>query len=293
MSKIIAKRNIKKALEEDPSIFEYDEVYDDIKKEEKREVKEEPRSRYIHNLIKHAESRKRDQEKRIEKKIQKERESEGGMFDDKETFVTSAYKQKLLEMQALEEEEQREKALEEAMDVKKQKDLSGFYKHFLNQTVGEEKIPQDLGKTSFNLFNRKNVNKNIRKRKTSQSSESSLEEGETWLSEKEKQKTTVNEDDYKVKSKTQFKVEQNETRQDSKPNQLEKEIKLEIKQEDKSEVKQSTSRVVPEPSKMVEKPKKRDRNELIAEKLTKRTIGEVFEAARLRYLSRCHAQSVS
>ena len=28
-----------------------------------------------------------------------------------------------------------------ALDVKKQKDLSGFYRHLLNQTVGEEAIP--------------------------------------------------------------------------------------------------------------------------------------------------------
>lgn len=28
-----------------------------------------------------------------------------------------------------------------ALDVKKQRDLSGFYRHLLNQTVGEEAIP--------------------------------------------------------------------------------------------------------------------------------------------------------
>lgn len=28
-----------------------------------------------------------------------------------------------------------------ALDVKKQKDLSGFYRHLLNQTVGEEAVP--------------------------------------------------------------------------------------------------------------------------------------------------------
>ncbi|GIY97785.1 hypothetical protein CEXT_411261 [Caerostris extrusa] len=48
----------------------------------------------------------------------------------------------------MEEEEERERhmdQLNEMMDVTKQKDLSGFYKHFLNQTVGEEKVPV-LGK---------------------------------------------------------------------------------------------------------------------------------------------------
>ena len=28
------------------------------------------------------------------------------------------------------------------MDVTKQKDLSGFYRHFLNQQTGEERIPE-------------------------------------------------------------------------------------------------------------------------------------------------------
>lgn len=31
----------------------------------------------------------------------------------------------------------------EAMDVTKQKDLSGFYRHFLNQQTGEEEIPDN------------------------------------------------------------------------------------------------------------------------------------------------------
>lgn len=36
-----------------------------------------------------------------------------------------------------------------ALDVKKQKDLSGFYRHFLNQTVGEEAIPDRSVNTSL------------------------------------------------------------------------------------------------------------------------------------------------
>lgn len=35
-----------------------------------------------------------------------------------------------------------------ALDVKKQNDLSGFYRHFLNQTVGEEAIPDRSVNTS-------------------------------------------------------------------------------------------------------------------------------------------------
>lgn len=48
----------------------------------------------------------------MEKKIQKEREMEGGAFDDKEAFVTSAYKRKLQERAEEEEREKREAAVE-------------------------------------------------------------------------------------------------------------------------------------------------------------------------------------
>lgn len=112
------------------------------------------------------EERKKEQERRDERKIQKEREAEGEQFADKEAFVTSAYRQKLKERQEELEREKREAALEgeglkyfallwvlnctssifinsfsAALDVKKQKDLSGFYRHLLNQTVGEEAVP--------------------------------------------------------------------------------------------------------------------------------------------------------
>jgi len=41
-----------------------------------------------------------------------EREAEGDEFNDKEKFVTSAYKKKMAEMAKLEEEEQRREKLE-------------------------------------------------------------------------------------------------------------------------------------------------------------------------------------
>lgn len=48
----------------------------------------------------------------MERKIQKEREMEGGEFDHKEAFVTSAYKKKLQERAEEEERERRQAALE-------------------------------------------------------------------------------------------------------------------------------------------------------------------------------------
>ena len=44
--------------------------------------------------------------------MQKERESEKGLYDDKESFVTSAYLKKMKEMQEEEEKERRQAAME-------------------------------------------------------------------------------------------------------------------------------------------------------------------------------------
>ncbi|CAM5104406.1 unnamed protein product [Natator depressus] len=142
------KLEIQKALAEDSTVYEYDSIYDEMqqqKKESNAKVlsgKDDKKPKYIQNILKAAEVRKQEQEKRMEKKIQKEREMEGGEFDDKEAFVTSAYKKKLQERAEEEEREKKEAALEACLDVTKQKDLSGFYRHLLNQTVGEEEVPK-------------------------------------------------------------------------------------------------------------------------------------------------------
>lgn len=137
---------MQKALEQDASVYEYDSVYEELqKKKEESSTKglagADKKPKYIANLLRAVELRKKEQDRRNERKIQLEREAEGEQFQDKEAFVTSAYRSKLLETQEEEESERREAAIEAALDVKKQKDLSGFYRHLLNQTVGEEKLP--------------------------------------------------------------------------------------------------------------------------------------------------------
>ncbi|KAJ3588991.1 hypothetical protein NHX12_009841 [Muraenolepis orangiensis] len=137
---------MQKALEEDSTVYDYDGVYDDIQNKRLETSKKlqggaERKPKYINQLMKAVEDRKKEQDRRDERKIQKEREAEGQEFADKEAYVTSAYRQKLKERQEELEKEQREAAMEAALDVKKQKDLSGFYRHLLNQTVGEEAIP--------------------------------------------------------------------------------------------------------------------------------------------------------
>ncbi|TKS82847.1 Nuclear speckle splicing regulatory protein 1 [Collichthys lucidus] len=137
---------MQKALEQDSTVYDYDAVYDDIQNQRMKSHKKvlsgaDRRPKYIHQLMRAVEDRKKEQERREERKIQKEREAEGEQFADKEAYVTSAYKQKLQEQKEAQEREKREAEMEAALDVKKQKDLSGFYRHLLNQTVGEEAIP--------------------------------------------------------------------------------------------------------------------------------------------------------
>ncbi|XP_020299439.1 nuclear speckle splicing regulatory protein 1 [Pseudomyrmex gracilis] len=135
------KLDIQKALNEDPTIYQYDEVYDDLERTRcqseinKQKVK---KPKYIQNLLKTAEQRKKEQEHRIERMVQKEREAEGEMYVDKESFVTSAYRAKLEEFKKMEEEEARISRLEAIADVTKQQDMSGFYRHLYKQTVDSQ-----------------------------------------------------------------------------------------------------------------------------------------------------------
>ncbi|GAB1602114.1 hypothetical protein Ahia01_000490200, partial [Argonauta hians] len=136
-----AQLEIDKALQDDPSVYEYDNIYDDIQSDKiKSDIllksKEDKKPKYIEGLLKAAASRKKEQEKRTERKVQQEREEEGEEFRDKEEFVTSAYKKKLLELQEEEERESKEAEMEALLDVTKQKDLGGFYRFLYQQTAG-------------------------------------------------------------------------------------------------------------------------------------------------------------
>lgn len=75
------KLNQKKAIQEDPTVYQYDEVYDAME-QQKRETKlakkdTEKKPKYINRLLAAAEKRKRENERRIERQVQKEREEEG------------------------------------------------------------------------------------------------------------------------------------------------------------------------------------------------------------------------
>lgn len=103
-----------RALEQDPTVYQYDEVYETIKKKETEvnKPKAERKVKYMDALLKTADRRKKETERRTERLVQKEREAEGEMFKDKEEFITSSYRQKLEEMKKAEEEENKMEYIE-------------------------------------------------------------------------------------------------------------------------------------------------------------------------------------
>lgn len=120
----------KKALEEDPSVFDYDGVYDEMKEKIARPVsqdRQERKPKYIQALVEKAKVREREHEIIYEKKLAKERNKEEHLFADKEKFVTNAYKKKLAEQAKWLEEERIRELREERDDVTKKSDLSDFY----------------------------------------------------------------------------------------------------------------------------------------------------------------------
>lgn len=145
------KLDIQRALNEDPTIYQYDEVYDNMERSKSQsDVKKEKekKPRYIQKLLKTADRRKKEQEHRVERMVQKEREAEGEMYADKESFVTSSYRAKLEEFKEMEEEEARMSRLEAIGDVTKQQDMSGFYRHLYEQTTDyKSEINEDKNKT--------------------------------------------------------------------------------------------------------------------------------------------------
>lgn len=97
----------------DPTVFSYDEVYDNMKagalaaEQARKEAKEADKPKYVSNLLKAAEQRKKDRIRAEDKLIEREREKEGDEFQDKDSFVTSAYKEQQEELRKAEEEEKK------------------------------------------------------------------------------------------------------------------------------------------------------------------------------------------
>uniref|UniRef100_A0A915ASM8 Nuclear speckle splicing regulatory protein 1 N-terminal domain-containing protein n=1 Tax=Parascaris univalens TaxID=6257 RepID=A0A915ASM8_PARUN len=153
-----AKREHERALAQDPSIFDYDAIYDDLqaKKNEKvaeqRAADKERKSKYAEQIIKAHKRRLLEQQSREERKQLKEREAEAGTFDDKEVFVTGAYRKQMEEMQKFRDQEAIENRLDELTAVEKQKGgvwQGGFYRTLLNDLARDGTLASGEGNDSI------------------------------------------------------------------------------------------------------------------------------------------------
>ncbi|KAJ2761755.1 hypothetical protein H4S06_001037 [Coemansia sp. BCRC 34490] len=147
-----------KQLEEtDPSVYAYDEVYDSINEarsriSSSRKQKDDSKPKYMEKLLETAKRRQVQQEVVKERVLEKERQREGEKYADKETFVTSAYKELKDQRQQLvkEEEKQEEEAVRAASANSKSKQLfgasAGFYREFLYRVDRD-----DVSKAALNL----------------------------------------------------------------------------------------------------------------------------------------------
>ncbi|KAF9611860.1 hypothetical protein IFM89_036504 [Coptis chinensis] len=121
----------KKALEDDPTVFDYDGVYDQMKEaavvRPLVQDREQRQSKYIGRLMEKAKQREQEHEIIYERKLAKERSKDEHIYKDKDKYITSAYKKKLAEQEKWMQEERRRELREEKEDVTKKSDILDFY----------------------------------------------------------------------------------------------------------------------------------------------------------------------
>ena len=316
-------------MAEDPTVYQYDEVYDQMEEKKleenaaKNADKATKKPRYIQKMIKNAERQKRENERRIERQVQKDREAEGEQFADKEKFVTSAYRKKMEENAKIDEEEERMDRIEKALDVKGQKDMSGFYRHLYRQTMGEEKgqksaaadeVLHDAPKDKAEIKKFSSKKREYRKRDDTRESDSekdqstSSSESDDTENSNDKQKTVEAQETEEINEKEieQQKYHKEEARRNQLRIEKEKRDKrkrrIEMGQDTSSDESDKEDLDVTQDKNITAKPDQRpetdkansgsvesDKKRLKKQKVDiwkKVTIGDVFEAALQRYLIR-------
>eukprot|EP00118_Oscarella_pearsei_P001473 m.7539 g.7539 ORF g.7539 m.7539 type:complete len:343 (+) comp18947_c0_seq1:16-1044(+) len=265
-------REMAKALDEDPTVYDYDAVYDAMQ-EKKRAgaiLKEKDRKpKYIDKLKRAAEKRKIDYERMVERKAQREREKEGDKFDDKEAFVTTAYKEKMKRLAEEEEKEKKKDALESANDVMKQQDLSRFYHNLLRQNVS---------KGAYNVQGADEPTKED----TKDVKEADTKEKEKEVKDGRKEEESVTASDHGTASNDSDDVndavddERQQSHHDDQPDRRSERKRPQKTEERQIDSEEATS--IPEPSQVIEKPPQ--------SKIQRRNNEVTVSAARERYLAR-------
>uniref|UniRef100_A0A2S2QVN6 Nuclear speckle splicing regulatory protein 1 n=2 Tax=Sipha flava TaxID=143950 RepID=A0A2S2QVN6_9HEMI len=250
----------------------------------KKQIDKKPR--YIQNLLVQAEKRKIEYERRNERLIQKERETEGNEFKDKEAFVTSSYKKKLEELKKLDEEDLKLSLIEDINDVTKQKDMGSFYRHLFKSELCNNDDDKNNDNGDSKKPKKSDANRQYRKRASSNSSndkDNDISDSDSSVDESKRKKIENNNEDVKIKIADKSKVKLEEKLSD------EEKCKVEAEEEssnDKSKLKENITKDISEVRKI-------EKNESIPKDIIpkiniwkKRTIGDIYEAARQRYFER-------
>ncbi|CAK7229209.1 hypothetical protein SBRCBS47491_007168 [Sporothrix bragantina] len=168
-SALTARKHTEAAEALDPSIYDYDASYDAFKAVTARKAKndddenEEARRKpqYMTNIRKMAEVRERDRRIAEDKKMQRERDAEGDAFDDKETFVTEAYKQQQEENKRLEEAERKREEAESAKAAETG-GMTGFYKQLLERDEQRQAAIQKAVESAAKKKGKDDENKDVK-----------------------------------------------------------------------------------------------------------------------------------
>lgn len=142
------------ALNEDPNVFDYDvaietetansknshrnnRFFSAMSNKPEKVVEEESKGpKYMHNILAKAEERKIESEliklRNMKRQAGSKADGENG---EEEVFVTSAYRQRLQELEEKEKELKERQKNEEDGDVTKRKDMSGFYYNLMKRNV--------------------------------------------------------------------------------------------------------------------------------------------------------------
>lgn len=228
-----------------------------------------------------AEKRKIEYERRNERLIQKEREAEGDEFRDKEAFVTSSYKKKLEEMKKMDEEDMKLSMIEDIND--KQRDMGSFYRNLYKKELCKEENNDNIEEMKKTI-KKSDASRQYRKRASSKSSNDDAEnDKDTDISDSESDSSVDSAKRRKIENLNEEKSEVKEITDKSKKKLLVIEKPRENLEDEQSTDDESES-------KEIAKEKLKDKNiEKSKPKVNiweKRTVGDIYEAARQRYFER-------
>ena len=309
-----ARREIEQAVEENPQIYEYDEIYEEVsstvqqekQREENRRMERESnvvrQPKYVVGLLEKSKERQKEYERVKERQIERERAAEGDKYADKEVIVTPAYKAKLAERQADLEREKREEEREAMLNVMHQDNMDAFYRFQFKLRTGEATILEESQKkkpVARQLRHRTDQNDddddpNDQMYSRAREKSSRTEEKETEIDEVEE---TTTEPKRIVSKPVKVRRINDETSQVFDDEQIEMGVgsaakkrkeKENEKQKEKEKEKEKENEVIS--AMPIAEEKKRQAKETRIERIRrlceKRTVGEAFEKAQHAYHER-------